>query len=481
MNIIQALNDPKVFGAFFRAGSWDVWRVFLAALFGLPMTDDQLAIYRRFTGRSTPPTVPLHEAWLVIGRRGGKSFVLAVIAVFLACFRDWRPFLGPGEVGTVMIIAADRRQARVIMRYCLGLLQAVPMLAKLIEAQSRETIELRNRIVIEIHTASFRTTRGYTIVTALCDELAYWQSDETSAEPDVEVINALRPGMSTIPDAVLLCASSPYARRGALWDAHRRHYGRDGDEVLVWQADTRSMNPSVPQSYIDRHMAEDMPRAMAEYGAQFRDDIASFVSREVVDACVLRGIFELLPASCESYFAYCDPSGGSSDSFAVAIGHYDLSRDMVCVDCLREIPAPFSPETAVAELSTLLKSYRISSVIGDKYAGEWPRQAFSRHNISYEQSSLVKSQLYSAFLPHLNSGKVELLDSARLINQLCQLERRTARGGRDSIDHPAGASYHDDLANCVAGLCSVGTSTTASYDRALKLLYEADTGISLTW
>jgi hypothetical protein len=93
----------------------------------------------------------------------------------------------------------------------------------------------------------------------------------------------------------------------------------------------------------------------------------------------------------------------------------------------------------------------------------------------------VKSQLYSAFLPHLNSGKVELLDSARLINQLCQLERRTARGGRDSIDHPAGASYHDDLANCVAGLCSVGTSSTASYDRALKLLYEADTGISLTW
>ena len=122
---------------------------------------------------------------------------------------------GPG-VGTVMIIAADRRQARVIMRYCLGLLQAVPMLAKLIEAQSRETIELRNRIVIEIQTASFRTTRGYTIVTALCGELAYWQSDETSAEPDVEVINALRPGMSTIPDAVLLCASSPYARRGAL-------------------------------------------------------------------------------------------------------------------------------------------------------------------------------------------------------------------------------------------------------------------------
>jgi hypothetical protein len=108
MNILDALDDPHVFGGLFRAGTWDAWRVFLAALFGLPMTEDRLATYQRFTGRSTPPTAPLHEAWLVIGRRGGKSFMLAVIAVFLACFRDWRPFLGPGEVGTVMVIAATR-------------------------------------------------------------------------------------------------------------------------------------------------------------------------------------------------------------------------------------------------------------------------------------------------------------------------------------------------------------------------------------
>jgi hypothetical protein len=64
-------------------------------------------------------------------------------------------------------------------------------------------------------------------------------------------------GLPWFGDRVARGASSPYARRGALWDAHRRHYGQDGDEVLVWQADTRSMNPSVPQSYIDRHIAED--------------------------------------------------------------------------------------------------------------------------------------------------------------------------------------------------------------------------------
>src|ERR1700738_52568 len=134
MNILDLINDPQVFAPFFKGATWKAWRVFLAALFALPMSSEQLAVYTKHTGRSTPPTNALHEAWLCCGRRGGKSFVLATIAVFLAAFKDWRPYLGPGEAGTVMIVAADRRQTRVIMRYCLGLLEAVPMLKQQIEA-----------------------------------------------------------------------------------------------------------------------------------------------------------------------------------------------------------------------------------------------------------------------------------------------------------------------------------------------------------
>ena len=116
MNIIQALDDAKVFGGQFRGATWDAWRTFLAALFALPLTPEQLEVYQRHTGRSAPPTEPAQEAWLVCGRRAGKSRILATIAVFLAGFYDWRRFLGPGELATIMIIARDRRQARVIKR-----------------------------------------------------------------------------------------------------------------------------------------------------------------------------------------------------------------------------------------------------------------------------------------------------------------------------------------------------------------------------
>lgn len=158
--------------------------------------------------------MPATEGWLVCGRRAGKSFVLALCAVFLATFKDYRPYLAPGERATIMVIAADRKQARVIFRYIRALLTEVPMLARLIERETAEAFDLSNKVSIEV-AASFRSTRGYTLVAALCDEIAFWPTDD-SAEPDREVLHALRPGMATIPGAMLLCASSPYARRGAL-------------------------------------------------------------------------------------------------------------------------------------------------------------------------------------------------------------------------------------------------------------------------
>jgi hypothetical protein len=114
---------------------------------------------------------------------------------------------------------------------------------------------------------------------------------------------------------------------------------------------------------------------------------------------------------------------------------------------------PFSPEDVVAEFAALLRSYQISRVTGDRYAGEWPRERFRVHGISYEPAQRPKADLYRDLLPAINSRKIDLLDDARLLTQLVGLERRTARGGRDSIDHAPGA--HDDMANAVAGLVAV--------------------------
>jgi hypothetical protein len=376
--------------------------------------------------------------------------VLALIAVYLACFRNYSQYLAPGERGTILILAADRKQSRVIFRYISALLKQVPMLARLIENERAESFDLTNRITIEVGTCSYRTVRGYTFVAVLADELAFWRSED-SASPDYEVLNAVRPGMLTIPNAMLLCASSPYARRGALYDAHQKYHGVEDPDVLVWQAPTRTMNPTVPQAYIDKKLEEDHADASAEYLAQFRTDVEAFITLEAIKACIEPGCYERAPESRHAYFAFTDPSGGSADSFTMSIGHSESDR--VIIDCVRERRSPLSPEVVVADFAETLKQYRITTVTGDNYAGMWPADAFAKHGISYEKADKTKSQLYLAVLPLINSRKITLLDSDRMVRQFVGLDRRTQWGGKDSIDHSPGGN--DDVANAVAGCAAL--------------------------
>jgi hypothetical protein len=89
--IIDVCRDPELFAGWFRdSATWRSWFVFLRALFGLRLSLSDLELYKQCTGRDDLPNGGVREAWLICGRRAGKSFVLALIAVFLACFCDWR-------------------------------------------------------------------------------------------------------------------------------------------------------------------------------------------------------------------------------------------------------------------------------------------------------------------------------------------------------------------------------------------------------
>ena len=171
---------------------------------------------------------------------------------------------------------------------------------------------------------------------------------------------------------------------------------------------------------------------------------------------------ERAPVSGVSYSAFVDPSGGSADSVTLAVGH--LEDDVAVLDAIRERRPPFSPEDVVREFAALLKTYRITEVQGDRYAGEWPCERFREHGFTYETAAKPKSDLYRDLLPAINSRMVDLLEDARLFAQIVGLERRVSRAGRDSIDHAPGA--HDDLANAVAGVVAT-LATAKSYDSSL--------------
>jgi hypothetical protein len=430
------------------AESWQAWRVLLIASMGEALTDSERELFTQLTGREREPLQRVEELVAVVGRRGGKSRAMATLAVYVAALCVHQ--LVHGERGVALVVAPDQRQATIVLDYATAALEGSPVLRQLIVRRTHDTLELGNGVNIEVRAASFRRLRGPSFVVVVADESAYWHTDEISANPDTEILNAVRPGLVTTRGPLII-VSSPYAKKGALWDMHRKHYGADGDPlVLVAQGASRTFNPSLPQSVVDRALERDHASATAEFLAQFRNDIESFVPYEIVAGCI-GDHAELPPFSQHRYSAFVDPSGGSADSFTLAISHNDGER--IVIDAVREVRPPFSPEATINDLAVLLKTYRIDRVTGDRYAGEFPRELFRKRGITYECSELPKSDLFRDLLPKLNSGQIVLPRSDRLVNQITGLERRVSRAGRDSIDHGPGG--HDDLANAVAGAASI--------------------------
>ena len=411
-------------------------------------------LYQECTGRETPPEGPVKEVWAQVGRGGGKTRAAAAALVATA-IKEY-PSLAPGERAKAFLLAQNRGTARQAFNYVRGILHSSKLLKRMILSETKGTISLSNGIDIETITASYRHVRGFSIVSAVADEVAFWWLDAESANSDKEVLSSLRPGLARVSGSVLWVISSPHATRGALYEANKRYWANeDSNTVLFWKAPTLLMNPTFSAQEIKRAFDEDGSSAKVEYDAEFKKDAESFISSEAIDAVTETGRLMLPPGKTTVYQAFIDTAGGAGgDSTAMAIGHVEEHRDLetpptFVVDAIIERQPPFAPSETLRDFARVLQEFRVSKVVGDRYAGAFPAEAFSKSGVTFEATDHSKSQIYKAVLPLITSGRVELLDKPRLRNQLLNLERR-ATGGRETIDHHRGA--HDDVANCVSGL-----------------------------
>jgi hypothetical protein len=258
--------------------------------------------------------------------------------------------------------------------------------------------------------------------------------------------------MATQPDAMLIVISTVYAAAGPFYEARRSYYGMDDPHVLYATATSQQMNPTLSDAFIAAELERDPVGNAAEYLSIERSDVASFLDAPLVDGAT-RSEPRELPAVTHTpngaairYVAGLDVSGGRSDAAACAVAHRVGQR--VVVDACRRWPAPHDPVAVAAQVAEFLAPYRLAHVHADHYGAELARSLYHEAGIALVSADVNRSEAYLHLLPLLTTGRVELPPEPRLRLELLGLERRTARGGRDSIDHRPGA--HDDLANSVA-------------------------------
>jgi hypothetical protein len=390
------------------------------------------------------PARRIRELWAVIGRRGGKSRAAAAIAVYLALFCKHR--LSRGETGMVLVLAASTAQAKVVFDYCLGFIEASPVLRNEIKDVTRTEIRLRNGVVIATHSNSYRNVRGRTLLGCVFDETGFWP-DEAGALSDLECYRAVLPALMTT-DGLLCAISTPYRRNGLLFVKHRDHFGQDSDDVLVVQGASQVFNPTLADEALASQRAADSAAAISELDALFRTDVSAFLDEELIERAIDHGRpLELPPQERHRYRAFVDASGGRHDAYTCAIGHKE--GDRYVVDVIRGARPPCDPHVVTQDYAALCKEYG-ASAIGDSYGAEWVAGAWRQCGTSYQPADIPRSQIYLETLPLWTRGLISIPDHKQLIRELRLLERHTHRSGKDSVDH--GRNGADDHANAVCGL-----------------------------
>jgi hypothetical protein len=447
--IDAAIKHPALLGASFPdLSTWRTWLVVLKAMSGLPLDEEERRAFEAVSGGRRSPARRVRQLWCLLGRRSGKSRVAAALAVYSACLCDHSAALSPGETGAVLVLAASRDQAKTVFNYALGFIEASPELSGEVASVTANEVRLKSGVVIAVHANSYRTIRGRTLLCCIFDEVAFWR-DETSAVPDLETYRAVLPALMTTKGQ-LIGISSPYRKRGLLFDRHRDFFGKNSDDVLVVQGPTVAFNPTIDEVEIAEAREADPEAALSEWDAQFRTDLTALLEDELIEAAIERGRpLELPPRSEHAYMAFADASAGRHDAFCIGIAHKEGDDGRIIADVIRGRRPPFDPASVAKEYAELAQSYGVQSIVGDNYAGEWVSRAFEAAGVAYRRCEHPKSTLYLNGLSTFTRGQISIPDHAPLIRELRLLERRVSRSGKDSVDHPTGGS--DDNANVLFG------------------------------
>lgn len=467
--LTTAFADPNYFGNVFAGESYWTWKVAGKLLDGIQLTEErEIALFERCTGRpyNRQAARAVRRLIMLVGRRGGKDRFESAVGIWRAALcQNWKRHISAGEGAVVILIGADKQQAKILRKYCHGLLEA-PRLAAEVIRQTDTVIEFRNGGSLEIVANDADLVRGRSAIAILGTEAAHWKVDDDLLSSDEEVVTGLLPSMAMCPDCaggLLLMASSVYRKRGYMYRKFRELHGNNDTDEICWFAPSQVMNPLLTQATIDEALASDRVRMSAEFLNVWREDISDYIPAELLEACTDFGCYERPPQGYGfSYTAHVDIATGlGNSSAAFSIAHRDYAKGLQVQDVLREVRPPFVPEIVVREFAELAKRYGVTTVYADQFAyglhaGLWDA---TRTGVRLAEAKHNTAENFLRLLPSLLAKKVLFLDSKVQRSQFASLERHMM-SGNETIRKPQTASARDDCATAAAGaLVAAGDGT----------------------
>lgn len=411
---------------------------------------------------------------LIIGRRGGKSTLSAIISLYSAIKMNWKPFVRKTPVATVAVLSHSVEFSEEVLDIFRNFVEDSPILNRLVMSskdrkntrrtfhlgvpflvtkRGKEEIQL-SEVAIKVGAASKKTTRGRAVCAAITDEIAHWNLQENSAESDDKVLTALRPAMGQFGrHAMLIKSSSPAIKQGVLYSEWiRRQELRD--TTLQFKAPSWIWNDWVSDDFYQQELLLDSFSFDSEYRSNFVESMESFIPPEHVDACVLRGYDSIPPINDgKSVYSAAIDAAFKSDRFAFSLVAHRENRIVqhVCHYWEGTRSKPVSAHEVAAFIRETCRKFGISQVIADQHGYQPLREIFQNYGISLIENTFTlpyKKKIYFALRQVIKDQTIDLLDIPLLHQELKQLQCEKLPSGQVRIGHPRGGN--DDLSDALA-------------------------------
>lgn len=446
--------------------------VILQSLYGLPLDAEQLVLYRQLTTNETEFEAGIEktEADLGIGARGGKSFLVSIIALYESIVKadHWRKYLRKDEVGYAVITATRQKQCEdIIQASCTSLLENSSLKYFIDDALTAE-LRLKNGLAIVSMPCNSTAGRGLPIFLLIYDEIAHYRVEGPKADETIH--NALRPRQAQFPGAKCLKITTVAAKQGLFWQEFDEGFQVPGR--LTVQAPTRLVNPVIPKEFIEKEYKRDPDNAAREFGAQFAETTEGFFesSIEQLKASFDReGDYPYQPGAL--YFGSIDASGlAGRDKFALSIAHKDFQENKVIVDLSRSWDSK-DLDYIMAEVKANAAIYNLTNISIDQYAKGYVLKALLKQGFVEEfiQIRDKLAALYVNFRMLVRAGKVSLPDTPTLRNGLMQTQAYYGKNNALSIGHERNIYGHGDEADsCVGAVYDASKNDSVSSLRVTR-------------
>lgn len=468
--------------------------------------------------REVEPGRQLRNLWLALGRRSGKSEMVALVKTYeiyrLIRIGNPQAYYGlpAGENIQFIVVSVEETTAELIYKKMLGYIQGCtffqPYLARntteVVTFQTPEDVKrfgsyaddekAKASIEVTFHSSRGRGLRGPGNLIVALDEIAHFVEEGASSAKTV--YDAITPSTATFSqkdplnkeraigdvEGRVLAISSPLGQSGFFYEQYQlaMRGGAAGSNDLAIQAPSWEVNPTVPASFYEEKYAKDPATFFTEYGAEFSNRTRGWIEvREDLLACVVNEMRPMQRGMPMGIY-YCGVDVGlSPDGTAIAIGHLDPDRNIV-VDVVDGIIAGqgnyaqqlrLDFDEAADWIFGYSQRFSIAEGICDQWSGAIFEQAMLKRGLNQikrvNMTPVIKSQIWRNFKDWMIDGRLVLYDwpkptdrpegHCEYIEELLDLQVEYKSKYLIDVFAPKTPGKHDDMSDALARMVWVAT------------------------